>query len=80
MPPVLAPKGVVGEYGGGVLAPALLALAGSPFGPTPGSDDPDPEIGLTLRGLRSEKIPSRVLLTSLASGGAAAWLVLEKDR
>lgn len=51
MPPVVAPKAVLGEFGGGYLLAALPALA---------------------RGAR------RVLVTGLASGGAAGWLVLER--
>jgi len=78
LPPVLVPKAVTGEYGGGVLAPGLLALEGSPFGPAPGFAEPDPAAGVTPHGGGERPIPSRVLLTGLASGGAAAWLVLER--
>jgi 3-oxoacyl-[acyl-carrier-protein] synthase II len=78
LPPVLAPKAVVGEYGGGILASGLLALEGAPFGPTPGFAEPDPEVGVAPHGGGALDTPSRVLLTGLASGGAAAWLVLER--
>jgi 3-oxoacyl-[acyl-carrier-protein] synthase II len=78
LPPVLVPKAVVGEYGGGILAPGLLALEGTAFGPTPGFSEPDPEAGVTPHDGEAREIPSRVLLTGLASGGAAAWLVLER--
>lgn len=78
LPPVLAPKAIVGEYGGGILAPGLLALEGLPFGPTPGFEEPDPELNLTPYGGETREDPSRVLLTGLASGGAAAWLVFER--
>lgn len=78
LPPVLAPKAVVGEYGGGIIAPALLALGGSRFGPVPGCGEPDPELGVTLHGGGTELRPARLLLTGLASGGAAAWLILER--
>lgn len=80
LPPVLAPKAIVGEYGGGILAPALLALTGCLFGPTPGFEQVDPECGLTPFDGKVRVAPSCVLLTGLASGGAAAWMVLEKVR
>ncbi|HEU5323393.1 MAG TPA: beta-ketoacyl synthase N-terminal-like domain-containing protein, partial [Methylomirabilota bacterium] len=46
LPPVLAPKGVTGEYGGGFLAAAVLAAAGAASGPTAGFAVPDPALGL----------------------------------
>ena len=78
LPPVLVPKAVTGEYGGGILAPGLLALEGAHFGPTPGFAERDPAAGVTPHRGGSLQIPSRVLLTGLASGGGAAWLVLER--
>jgi 3-oxoacyl-[acyl-carrier-protein] synthase II len=78
LPPVLVPKAVTGEYGGGILAPGLLALEGAHFGPTPGFAEPDPAAGVTPHAGGARPIPSRVLLTGLASGGGAAWLVLER--
>ncbi len=78
LPPVLVPKAVTGEYGGGIIAPGLLALEGARFGPTPGFAEPDPEVGITPHCGGAHPIPSRVLLTGLASGGGAAWLVLER--
>ena len=77
LPPVLAPKGVVGEYGGGHLAAAVLAAAGRPFGPTAGFSEVDPEIGLVPHDGRELPPPRNVLVSSLAAGGAAAWIVLE---
>ena len=78
LPPVVAPKGVTGEYGGGVLGPAVLAAAGAPFGPTPGFSEPDPELGVVPHDGRPLEAPKTVLVTGLAAGGAAAWLVLGK--
>lgn len=78
LPPVVAPKAVIGEYGGGVLGPAVLAAAGAPFGPTPGFAEPDPELGVVPHDGRPLEAPQTVLVTSLAAGGAAAWLVLGK--
>lgn len=77
LPPVLAPKGVTGEYGGGFLAAAVLAAAGAPFGPTGGFAEPDPELGVVPHDGRPLPAPRLVLATCLAAGGSAAWLVLE---
>jgi 3-oxoacyl-[acyl-carrier-protein] synthase II len=76
LPPVLAPKAAVGEYGGGFLGAAVLAASGAPFGPTPGFAEPDPELGIVPHDGRELPPPSAVLVTSLAAGGAAAWVVL----
>jgi 3-oxoacyl-[acyl-carrier-protein] synthase II len=76
LPPVAAPKAVTGEYGGGHLAAAVLAAAGRPLGPTPGCEEPDPGLGLSPLDGSPLPAPSVVLATSLAAGGAAAWVVL----
>ena len=83
LPPVLAPKGVVGEYGGGFLGAAVLAAAGSRFGcgvsgtgGLGGPFEPDPELGIVPQEGAPLPRPSTVLVTSLAAGGAASWLVL----
>jgi 3-oxoacyl-(acyl-carrier-protein) synthase len=75
LPPILAPKGVTGEYGGGFLAAAVLAMD-APFGPTAGFAEPDPELGLVPYDGSPLPAPSTVLVTSVAAGGAASWLVL----
>lgn len=77
LPPVLAPKGVTGEYGGGFLAAAVLAV-GTPFGRTAGFEEPDPDLGLVPHDGSPLPAPSTVLVTSVAAGGAASWLVLGK--
>ncbi|HXU31847.1 MAG TPA: hypothetical protein VN851_14845, partial [Thermoanaerobaculia bacterium] len=77
LPPILAPKGVTGEYGGGFLSAALLAAGGASFGPTAGFAEADPELGLVPHDGRPLPPPRRVLATGLAAGGAATWLVLE---
>jgi 3-oxoacyl-[acyl-carrier-protein] synthase II len=79
LPPLLVPKAVVGEYGGALLTAGVLALQGAPFGPTPGFAEPDPEVGVAPHPGGTLAIPPRVLLTGLASGGAAGWLVLERS-
>lgn len=77
LPPVLAPKGVTGEYGGGFLSAAVLAASGSPFGPTAGFSEPDLELGVIPHDGRPLAPPRRLLVTGLAAGGAAVWLALE---
>jgi len=76
LPPVVAPKAVMGEYGGGHLGAAVLAAAGSPFGPTLGFAEEDPALGIRPVDGSPLPAPSVVLATSLAAGGAAAWVVL----
>ena len=78
LPPILAPKAVTGEYGGGLLGAAVLAAAGSPFGPTAGFAEMDPELGIVPHDGSPLAAPGTVLVTSLAAGGAAAWLILGK--
>lgn len=85
LPAILAPKRVVGEYGGGFLGAAVLAAAGGRFGDVSGAGEfePDPELGIVQSNLTdpsnlSSGSPCRstVLVTSLAAGGAFSWLVL----
>ncbi|HSS52077.1 MAG TPA: hypothetical protein VLX28_24305, partial [Thermoanaerobaculia bacterium] len=68
LPPVAAPKAVTGEYGGGLLASAVLAAAGSRLGPGIGPIGPVGGAPLPPPGV--------ILVTSLAAGGAGAWAVL----
>ena len=76
LPPVTAPKSVTGEYGGGFLAAALLALDGA--APTAGFERADPELGLSPITEAGAGPVSRVLVSTIASGGPACWLVLER--
>ena len=76
LPPIVAPKSVTGEYGGGLVGAAVLAAAGSPFGPTAGFAEADPELGIVPHDGSPLPPPETVLVTGLAAGGAAAWLVL----
>jgi len=77
LPPVLAPKGHVGEYGGGFLASALMSVAGGEFGPTAGFDHPDPHLHIRPFGGGTLPPAPLTLVTSLSSGGSASWLLLE---
>jgi 3-oxoacyl-(acyl-carrier-protein) synthase len=77
MPPVVAPKGALGEYGGGHLAAAVLAAGGERLGATAGFRVSDPELGIVPHDGSAVPPPRRLLVSSLAAGGAASWLVLE---
>jgi 3-oxoacyl-(acyl-carrier-protein) synthase len=77
VPPILAAKGVTGDHGGGLLSAAVLAAEGATFGATAGFAEPDPELGVVPYDGRALAPPQRVLVTALAVGGAAAWMVLE---
>jgi 3-oxoacyl-[acyl-carrier-protein] synthase II len=79
VPPVLAPKAVTGEHGGGLLAAAVLAAEGAHFGPTPGFTEVDPALGVTPHDGSELAPPKRLLVTALAAGGAAAWTVIDCD-
>jgi 3-oxoacyl-(acyl-carrier-protein) synthase len=77
LPPILAAKGVTGDHGGGLLSAAVLAAEGAPFGATAGFAEPDPELGVVPHDGRALEPPHRILVSALAVGGAAAWMVLE---
>jgi len=76
-PPVLAPKAVTGEYAGGFLAAAVLAAAGRRFGAPPGFAEPDDALGVSPHDGSPLPPPRRLLVSSLAAGGSAAWVILE---
>lgn len=78
LPPLVTPKSVTGEYGGGFLAAAVLAASGARFGTPNGSAEPDPALDLCPSAAAAALAPQVVLATSLAAGGAASWLVLER--
>jgi len=75
LPPVAAPKGALGAYGGGHLAAALLAAEGAAIGGATGFLEADPELGVVPRGRAAPA--RRLLVSALAAGGAAAWAVLD---
>jgi 3-oxoacyl-[acyl-carrier-protein] synthase II len=78
MPTVLAPKGHVGQYGGGFLAAAFLAAGGGTFGPTAGFRRADPGLGL-MPFAGGDLDPSPLtLVTTVGSGGSAALLLVEQ--
>jgi 3-oxoacyl-[acyl-carrier-protein] synthase II len=77
LPPVLAPKGVTGEHAGGHLVAAVLAAAGAPAWRTAGFGEPDPALAVVPHDGTELPPARRVLVSALAAGGAAAWLVLD---
>ncbi len=78
LPPVVAPKATTGEYAGLYLAAATLLVAGLWRQGLPALEAPDPELGVDLLGGTLASPPRRALVSGLAAGGAAAWLVLER--
>jgi len=78
LPPILAPKSVTGQYGGGFLASAVLAVSDQEFAATAGFSEPDPALGVIPHGGGRLPPADITLVTSLASGGSASWLLLER--
>jgi len=76
LPPLLAPKAVLGENGAALLAAAVLAVEGAAFGSPVGFAQPDPELGVEPHGGGPTSSAPRVLVSSPAVGGAASWAVL----
>lgn len=85
-PPILVPKAYLGEHGAALLAGALLAAEhateadGLTVAPTPGFSEPDPELGVApFAGGRLWNLSrtGRILVCGLATGGDAAWTVLD---
>ena len=73
LPAIVAPKRVVGEYGGGFIAASVLLAGGARMGL--GDFEVDPDLAVEPGWIGPPRGP--VLVTSLAAGGASAWAVLE---
>ena len=78
LPPVVVPKAVTGEFGGGLLASAILATTGAAFGRPTAFATPDPSLPIAPHDGGQLPAPGKVLISTLAAGGAAAWAVLER--
>jgi 3-oxoacyl-[acyl-carrier-protein] synthase II len=76
LPPMTTPKRVTGEYGGGFLAAAVLATLGVTCPPVTDAV-PDAALPLTPPIHPLHGPASLTLVTSLACGGAASWVLLE---
>ena len=76
LPAILAPKSVIGEYGGAFLAAAVLAVAMTEAPAVAGFEMPDSALGIVPHAGGPLDASALTLVTSLASGGAASWLLL----
>ena len=77
LPPILAPKSHVGQYGGGFLAAAVLSVAGGMLGPTLGFAREDPMLGIRPFAGGSLEPSPLTLVTTMGSGGSSSWLLME---
>ncbi|MEO8503797.1 MAG: beta-ketoacyl synthase N-terminal-like domain-containing protein [Acidobacteriota bacterium] len=77
LPVLWAPKSALGEWGGGHLAAAVLAVSGAALGPTHGYRTLDPELGVAPYDGRPLAAPKLCLATSVAAGGSMSWSLLE---
>ncbi|MFN3241179.1 MAG: beta-ketoacyl synthase N-terminal-like domain-containing protein [Planctomycetota bacterium] len=75
-PRVLAPKAVTGEFGGGTLAPAILALQGARFAVPVGCNHPDPMLEVRLEAGPAHA--QRLLCSAHGAGGVSAWILFER--
>ena len=78
LPPVIVPKAITGEYGGGQLAAAFLAATGAGFGAVTTLTQVEPGLPVAVHDGSPLAAPGAVLVSALAAGGAGAWAVLEK--
>jgi 3-oxoacyl-[acyl-carrier-protein] synthase II len=78
VPPVVTPKAVVGEFGGGLLAAAVAAVQGAVFGRVITLENHDSALPVIPHDGSALRAPRRVLVSALAAGGSAAWAVLER--
>ena len=79
IPPILAPAATAGSHGGALLAGAVIAADGAPFGPTPGFAVADEEARIVPYDGRPLGDPKMVLVTACAPGGSAGWALLERS-
>lgn len=76
VPTLTTPKRVTGEYGGGFLAAAVLAVGGIGAPPASGAvADPALPVAPPARPISGPA--ALTLVTSLAAGGCASWVLLE---
>ncbi|HZN02462.1 MAG TPA: beta-ketoacyl synthase N-terminal-like domain-containing protein [Candidatus Polarisedimenticolia bacterium] len=78
LPPVLTPKAITGEYGGAFLAAALLAARGEAGGAQPWFGVADEACRIVPHRGPIPPGAKTVLVTSVAAGGCASWIVLER--
>jgi len=76
-PPVFAPIGTTGLGGGGFLAAVCLAAEGEPLGGSAGHCECDPRLPIRPHPTAVSPTPGRILASTIASGGEAAWVILD---
>lgn len=76
LPPMTTPKRITGEYGGGFLAAAVLATLGIACPPATDAVA-DAALPLMPPAVPLTGPAALTLVSSLASGGAASWVLLE---
>jgi 3-oxoacyl-[acyl-carrier-protein] synthase II len=80
--PVVATKGIFGEYAGAgslQLAAALLAVRDSILHKSVGYEEPDPDLGLAANGQRRTANLNYVLVNSISAGGGIISAVVSKE-
>ena len=76
-PPIFAPMGTTGLGGGGLLAAACLAAEGLPLCGSAGFSERDPALSCRPHPSAISPTPRRIIVSTLASGGQAAWLLFD---
>src|SRR5262249_13540713 len=80
--PVVATKGIFGEYAGAgslPLAAALLAVRDQTLHKSVGFEQPDPELSLLATGNRQLATVNPVLVNSISAGGGIVCAVISKE-
>lgn len=75
-PRILVPKAITGEFGGGTLAAAMLALQGADFARPVGCTEPDPSLNISIEG--GPVTALRLLCSAHAAGGVSSWITLSQ--
>lgn len=81
-PPVVATKGIFGEYAGAgslQLAAAVLAIRHQTLHQSVGFEEIDPELGITPTVNRQPSTVNNVLVNSLSAGGGIVCAVLSRE-
>jgi 3-oxoacyl-(acyl-carrier-protein) synthase len=81
-PPVVATKGIFGEYAGAgslQLAAAVLAIRHQTLHKSVGFEEVDPQLGMTATVNRQPTTVNHVLLNSLSAGGGIVCAVLSRE-
>src|SRR5262249_39256541 len=80
--PVVATKGIFGEYAGAgslQLAAALLAVRDQTLHKSVGFEQPDPELNISANGERRKANVRNVLVNSISAGGGVVCAVVSKE-